>query len=250
MLAQTPPNLCSSSSPQPLAAASAGSASALNRGSSLSWHQLVYKDYRRYICSDETFFRTVFCCQGFWATFVYRIARAIVLSAKPAIFRRLLRAALSIIQKFVEILTTGISIPPECEIGEGLYIGHHGTTILPARGSLGRNCNLGHGVTIGLAGSGEKRGAPRIGNRVFIGTHAVIVGKITIGDDAMICAGSVLTRSIPPRAVAIGNPARVVSFDGAFDHVIYDGMEQDPERQASLALRGQLGKTDPTAGVL
>ncbi len=49
----------------------------------------------------------------------------------------------------------------------------------------------------------------------------------------MICAGSVVMRNVAPRAVVVGNPARVVSFDGSFDHVVYDGVEHDADRQAS-----------------
>jgi serine acetyltransferase len=49
----------------------------------------------------------------------------------------------------------------------------------------------------------------------------------------MICAGSVVTRPVPPRAVVVGNPARVISFEGSFEHVVYDGMAVDPERLAS-----------------
>jgi serine O-acetyltransferase len=70
---------------------------------------------------------------------------------------------------------------------------------------------------------------------VFVGAHAVIVGPITIGDDAMICAGSMVNRSVPARAVMMGNPARVVSHDGSFEYVLYDDMEADPARIASLA---------------
>lgn len=66
----------------------------------------------------------------------------------------------------------------------------------------------------------------------------------------MICAASVVTRSIPPRAVVVGNPARVVAYYGAFDYVLYDCMEQDPERQASALLRGEPDKTDSGAGAL
>ena len=68
---------------------------------------------------------------------------------------------------------------------------------------------------------------------MFIGAHSVIVGDFQVGEDAMICAGSVVTRTVPPRAVMMGNPARVVSFDGSFEHVVYDGMELDMERHAS-----------------
>jgi serine O-acetyltransferase len=202
------------------------------------WYQLIYRDYRRYIATEETAFRTLWS-PGFWASSFYRISRALVQSARPTPIRRLIRVGISIMQRFVEIATVGIEVQPECEIGEGLYIGHQGTIVLPAHGSLGSNCNVAQGVTIGLAGVGERRGAPRIGNRVFIGTNAVVAGKITVGDDAMICAGSVVTRSVPPRAVMVGNPARVVSYDGSFDYVLYDGMDRDPQRLANLARRGQ-----------
>ncbi len=61
----------------------------------------------------------------------------------------------------------------------------------------------------------------------------MIVGKISVGEDAMVCAGSVVMRNVAPRAVVVGNPARVVSFDGSFDHVVYDGVERDADRQTS-----------------
>jgi len=212
-----------------------------------TWHQLIYQDYRRYIATDETFVRAVFCSQGLWATAFYRAGRALVLSIKILWLRRIVRAIISILQNFMEIATVGISIPLECKVGQGLHIGHHGTTILPAHGSLGENCNLGHLVTIGVGGKGERRGAPRIGNRVFIATQSVVAGNIVIGDDVMICAGTIVTRSIPPRAVVVGNPGRVVSYDGSFDHISYDGMEEDLERLASLARRGQPSTLDDAA---
>ena len=58
--------------------------------------------------------------------------------------------------------------------------------------------------------------------------------EVIVGDDAVVCAGSVVSRSIPARAVVMGNPARVVSYDGSFDYVYYDGMDVDPARRASL----------------
>ena len=219
---------------------------ALPASPALPWFKLLYRDYRRYVATEDPFFRAVFCSQGLWAIAFYRMSRALVLSIRPRFLRRFVRACISLTQKFVEIVTVGISLPLECEIGEGLYIGHHGTTILPAHGSLGKNCNLAHSITIGLAGVGSRRGAPQIGNRVFIGTQSVIAGKVQIGDDVMICAGTIVTRSIPPRAVVVGNPGRVVSYEGSFDYVQYDGMENDPERQASLALRGQPSTPDRT----
>jgi serine O-acetyltransferase len=94
-------------------------------------------------------------------------------------------------------------------------------------------------VTLGIAGRGEERGRPTICNRVFIGAGAMIVGKITIGDDAYIFPGSVVTRAVPPRAIVMGYPAKVVSYDGSFDWIVYDGMEHDPQRRESLEKLGR-----------
>jgi serine O-acetyltransferase len=68
------------------------------------------------------------------------------------------------------------------------------------------------------------------------------VGKITIGDDVMICPGSFVTRSVPPRAVVMGNPAKVVSYEGSFESIVYDGMEDDPARRAALERSGPDGR--------
>jgi serine O-acetyltransferase len=133
----------------------------------------------------------------------------------------------------VEIVT-GISLPAACEIGEGLYIGHFGGIVLAPGARIGHNSSLAQNVTIGSVGAPGSGEAPTIGNRVFIGAHSVVVGAITVGDDAMICAGSVVNRSVPARAVVIGNPARVISYEGSFDHVNYDGMDVDPTRRGSI----------------
>jgi len=191
------------------------------------WWRHIYLDFRRYRVTADPALRTLFLTQGFWASCAYRASRAMA-QRVPA-----LRWLAAIGQKLVEIVT-GISIPAQCEIGDGLYIGHYGSIILAPEVRVGHNCSLAQNVTLGIAGGGDDRGAPTIGNRVFIGAHSVIVGRITIGDDAVICAGSVVNRSVPARAVVMGNPARVVSYDGSFDYVYYDGMDVDPARRASF----------------
>lgn len=192
------------------------------------WWRHIYLDYRRYKVTGDSAARA----QGFWASCVYRVSHAALYGARPRFLRPALRIAVLLAQKVTEVLT-GIGIPAECEIGEGLYIGHFGGIILSRDCRIGHNCSIAQNVTLGTGGTGEGRGAPTIGNRVFIGTHSVIVGRISIGEDAMICAGSVVMRDVAPRAVVVGNPARVVSFDGSFDHVVYDGVEHDADRQAS-----------------
>jgi serine acetyltransferase len=140
-----------------------------------------------------------------------------------------------LVQLVVEILT-GISLPPECEIGPGLYIGHFGPVILNSGVRLGRNCNLSQGVTLGVAGRGTKRGCPIIGDRVYIGVNAVLIGPIEVGNDVAIGAGAVLTKSVAACAVVAGNPACVISHKGSFDFVQYDRMDVDSARSEALTL--------------
>ena len=196
------------------------------------WWRHLYRDFRRYRATGESVARTLLMSQGLWASCVYRLARAA--TRLPAAMSVIASPVFAVAQKLAEIFT-GISIPPRCEIGEGLYIGHFGPVIIDEKARIGHNCNLGQSVTIGEFGSGEARGAPTIGNRVFIGAHSLIVGKIVVGDDAVICAGSVVTRSVPARAVVLGNPARVISYEGSFEYVVYDGMHADPARAASFS---------------
>jgi serine O-acetyltransferase len=196
------------------------------------WWRLLYLDYRRYRAAGRSALATVFLAQGFWASCVYRVSHAFVDALPEGVLQTAARAAAALAQKVVEILT-GICIPRDCEIGGGLYLPSFGGIIL-MRGSIGENCTIEHGVTLGMAGKGEERGHPTIGDRVFIGANSMIVGKIAIGDDALIFPGSIVTRSVPPRAVVMGHPARVVSREGSFAWIAYDGMEADPRRSAAL----------------
>jgi len=193
----------------------------------------VYTDYRRYRATDESWFETLFMCQGFWASTGYRFASYLRQRIRNRILRKVINALIAFPLKALEIVT-GISLPSSCEIGEGLYIGHFGPTIINGNVRIGRFCNLSQGVTIGQGGRGDKKGTPVLGDRVYVGAHAIVIGKITIGDDAAIGAGAVVTKSVPARGVVVGNPARVISHDGSFDFIRYDGMGDDPARSLSL----------------
>ena len=200
------------------------------------WWRHIRRDYRRYAMTGDAPLRTVFLSQGFWASCVYRLCRAMLHGARPRFARRLLYPLAALLQKLTEIVT-GISLPPDCRIGEGLYIGHFGGIVIAPGVRLGHNCNIAQNVTLGSPGGRAAAGAPAIGNRVFIGAHSVVIGDVAIGDDAMICAGSMVNRPIPARAVVLGNPARVISYEGSFDYVLYDGMESDSARRVSLDTR-------------
>ena len=63
---------------------------------------------------------------------------------------------------------------------------------------------------------------------------SAVIGPLKIGDDALIGVSAVVTRSVPPRGVAVGNPARVISLKGSFEVISYKGMETDPQRLNAL----------------
>lgn len=202
--------------------------------SSSSLFALIRSDYRRYRATGAQSWIGVVCfTPGFWASAAYRILHKFQAWNQVRGLGAVVRLVSVIVSRLIEIVS-GISLPAECEVGEGLYIAHFGTTVVHPSVRVGRNCNLSQGVTIGIAGRGSQRGAPTLGDRVFIAPNCVVFGRIRIGNDVAIGAGSIVTQDVPDRAVVAGNPARVVSFRGSFDFVAYDGMELDPDREESM----------------
>ena len=108
----------------------------------------------------------------------------------------------------------GIEIAPTCKIAEGFYIGHHGG-IFVGNTIIGKNCNISQGVIIGVAGEGDSRGIPVIGDNVYIAPGAKIFEKIHIGNNVMIGANAVIYEDIPDNAVAVLSPGyKIVSYKG------------------------------------
>jgi serine O-acetyltransferase len=85
---------------------------------------------------------------------------------------------------------------------------------------MGEYCNLSQGVTIGVGGRGENSGCPKLGDRVFIGPGAKILGSISIGNDVAIGANAVVTKDLPDNAVAVGVPAKIISYKGSKDFIV------------------------------
>lgn len=99
-----------------------------------------------------------------------------------------------------------IRLDLSADIGPGFYVGHFGA-IRIERCRIGANCSIGRLTNIA---PGETGGGPVIGDRVWIGAHAQIVGPWRIGAGSTLAAGAVVRRDIPAGALAVGNPARVV----------------------------------------
>ncbi|MDR3727253.1 MAG: DapH/DapD/GlmU-related protein [Terracidiphilus sp.] len=105
-----------------------------------------------------------------------------------------------------------VDIPAETQIGAGLKLYHGQALVVNQFARIGRDCTLRHCTTIGskTLSNGEEGPSPMIGDRVDVGSNAVIIGGILIGDDVVIGAGSVVIRDVPSGAVVAGNPARVL----------------------------------------
>ena len=114
----------------------------------------------------------------------------------------------------------GFQISAKTQIGGGLYLGHWGTIVVNPKAKIGKNCNLAHGVTIGQTNRGDKQGVPEIGNNVWIGANAVIVGGIKIGNNVLIAPNSYVTTDIEDDSIVIGNPAKSMKKETATEGYI------------------------------
>lgn len=113
----------------------------------------------------------------------------------------------------------GMFIPYDTPIGLGFYIGHCGDIHFNAKAQVGKNCNISQGVTLGQANRGSNKGYPTIGNGVYIGPGAKIVGAVRVGNNVAIGANCVVTKDVPDNAVVVGIPGRVISSDGAAGYI-------------------------------
>ena len=113
-----------------------------------------------------------------------------------------------------------IEIPYSTRIGKGLYVGHPFCITINPNATIGDNCNIHKGVTIGQENRGKRKGSPTIGNCVWIGINSTIVGNIKIGDDVLIAPNTYVNIDIPSHSVVFGNPCIVKHKDNATEGYI------------------------------
>ena len=93
----------------------------------------------------------------------------------------------------------------------GCYFCHNGFgVVINPRTILGKDIVIQHGVTIGEIGDA----VPIIGNNVYIGAKAMIIGGVKIGDNTKIGAGAVVLHDVPSGSTAIGFPAKIIENNG------------------------------------
>ncbi|MBP2639403.1 MAG: transferase hexapeptide repeat containing protein [Firmicutes bacterium] len=102
-------------------------------------------------------------------------------------------------------------------IGSGFYIGHFSGIFVG--GEIGKNCNVSQGVTIGHSNRGKNKGLPTLGDNVYVGPGAKIVGNVKIGNNVAIGANCVVTKDIPDNAVVVGIPGKVISYNGSTGYI-------------------------------
>ena len=148
---------------------------------------------------------------GFWALVIYRFGRW-----RYGISSRPLRVPFSFAYKVLKFAADAllvIEIPCEAVIGKGYTIEHNGAIVISGDAVFGDDCVVRQGVTVGLRNR-NRRGSPRIGNRVDIGAGAKLLGDITIGDDVAIGANAVVLCYVPSGSIAVGVPAVVKARRG------------------------------------
>lgn len=137
---------------------------------------------------------------------LFRIAKCIRNQRMPIVL--ILSPYLLFYRVFVEWMLA-IELPWGVDLGSGARIYHGFGLVVHANVKIGKNVILRHNTTIGLAHT-NIIAVPIIGDNVDIGSNVVILGDITIGDNSIIGAGSIVTKSIPPNCTVVGNPARII----------------------------------------
>lgn len=144
--------------------------------------------------------------QSLWAIRLYRFGRAN--DQRPAgLARRVNDRLYWFLFRIIETLT-GCSFTKAVDIGPGLRIFHFGNIFIHSGATLGSNCTLRQGVTIGNRVEGGP--VPVLEDDVDVGAYAQVLGGVRIGRGAKIGAMSVVLQDVPAGATAVGIPARVI----------------------------------------
>lgn len=142
----------------------------------------------------------------------YRFGHWVYYSVKMPGVRHLLLLVYAVLDMVFVRIAAGSEIPAECHIGKGFQIPHATGIVIRKNVRIGDNVVILHQVTIGAnpPSRARKGGSPKIGNNVYIGAGAKILGPVSVGDNARIGANAVVVQDVPANATAVGVPARVV----------------------------------------
>ena len=114
-----------------------------------------------------------------------------------------------LVSQFARFIT-GIEIHPGAKIGKRLFIDHGMGIVIGETATIGNDCTIYHGVTLGGTGKEKKKRHPDIGDNVMIGCGAKVLGPIKIGDNVKIGANAVVLKDIEKNTTVVGVPAKVI----------------------------------------
>lgn len=175
------------------------------------------EDYKFYLCADKIALNAT----GKHPHFYEEVWRFEILLRKIEFFMNCKKGYLNeAYLKYLRLrfhnlgIKTGFLIPPNV-FGPGLSIAHYGSIVVDSGATVGENCRIHQCVTIGTK-AGYERLAPSIGDNVFIGPGAVIVGPVKIANGIAIGANSYVDKSFEEPEITIGGvPAKIVSRKGS-----------------------------------
>ena len=151
--------------------------------------------------------------KGYAAIQTHRIAHRLWLDGRRDF-------ALYLQSRSSEVFQTDIH--PAARFGKGVFVDHATGLVVGETTVIGDDVSILQNVTLGGSGimCGDRH--PKIGNGVMIGAGARVLGPITVGENARIAAGSVVTQDVPGHSTAVGVPARIVHHkrDGAQSEVM------------------------------
>jgi serine O-acetyltransferase len=143
--------------------------------------------------------------RALWALVVYRFGRWSMQQKFPP-WRWLTSKIYGVLNIFSEIVT-GTNMDRNVQVGKGFHLIHPENVRIAAEVVIGERVGIMHGVTIA---TNMFPGVPVIGNDVFIGAYATVIGKIKIGDGARIAANTLVISDVPAGTTAIGVPAKIM----------------------------------------
>jgi serine acetyltransferase len=150
----------------------------------------------------------IFRNPGLQAVLVYRFGRQLLAARRRPWWWPLLALAAPVYLIAAAAIRGcyGIHLRLSAQIGAGFSVQHFGGVEV-ANCSLGEGCTVGQQTKVGSRASTE---GPEVGNGVWIGGHAKILGRVRVGDGATLAPGARVVKAVPARAFVVGDPARVV----------------------------------------
>jgi serine O-acetyltransferase len=172
----------------------------------------IYEDVKAIFRNDPAAKNIEFLLYpGFHAILAHRIIHPLYKLGIP-FFPRLL----SQIVRFF----TMVEIHPGATIGKGFFIDHGAGIVIGETAEIGENCVLFHNVTLGGTGKHAGKRHPTLGNNVVVGTGAIVLGPVRVGNNVNIGANTFLYMvDIPDNATVVGTPGVITRLNGAHVHI-------------------------------